>query len=319
MRNRVIVSIGLLGGLLVFSGCERCSGKLSPEAERAMNSGKYSMETSGERAEPTDAEQAASVGDSAKNERGGAVGAVAVETGNAAVETHLTDVRLALPAPLSHVPEQILHRKAYVVSFNIETLMPNWVAWKLTAEAVEGRVKRESFSFHEDPDVAPRYRVMPSDYSRSGYDRGHMCPAGDNKWSSQAMEESFLMTNICPQLHSLNAGDWNNLEMQCRDWAREYGEIYIVCGPIVSKTSNRKIGRQRRITVPTGFFKVILCMKGTPKAIGFVFKNEGGRRSKSEYMNTVDDVERITGMDFFPALPDSIEDRVEAEANLKDW
>lgn len=282
MRNRYLVSILLLGSLIGSPLFERCSDRLVREAEKAIVRGIYSMNTPEIRPEPV-------------------------------------DVQLALPAPLSHVPEQILRRKAYVLSFNTETLLPNWVAWRLTAEAVDGHVKRESVSFHEDFNVAPRYRVMPSDYSRSGYDRGHMCPAGDNKWSLQAMEESFLMTNICPQLHSLNAGDWNNLEIQCRAWAREYGEIYIVCGPIVSKKSRKKIGRQRRITVPTGFFKVILCMKGTPKAIGFIFKNMGGRRSKSEYMNTVDDVERITGMDFFPALPDSIENRMEAEACLEDW
>ena len=196
MRNRYLVSILLLGSLIGSPLFERCSDRLVREAEKAIVRGIYSMNTPEIRPEPV-------------------------------------DVQLALPAPLSHVPEQILRRKAYVLSFNTETLLPNWVAWRLTAEAVDGHVKRESVSFHEDFNVAPRYRVIPSDYSRSGYDRGHMCPAGDNKWSFQAMEESFLMTNICPQLHSLNAGDWNNLEIQCRAWAREYGEIYIVCGPIV--------------------------------------------------------------------------------------
>lgn len=319
MKNRFIVLILLSGSLLGFSGCERCSGKLSPEAERAMNSGRYSVETAGERAETAEGEQTAPGVGPVETEDGGAAGTEVGEHKETATETDYVGVRPALPARLSDVPEQILHRKAYVASFNTETLMPNWVAWKLTAERADGHVKRESFSFHEDPDVDSRFRVLPSDYSRSGYDRGHMCPAGDNKWSPRAMEESFLMTNICPQLHSLNAGDWNNLEIQCRAWAREYGGIYIVCGPIVSETAGRKIGRQHRITVPAGFFKVILCMKGRPKAIGFIFKNESGRRSKREYVNTVDDVERITGMDFFPALPDSIENRVEAEANLKDW
>ncbi|MGI6242539.1 MAG: DNA/RNA non-specific endonuclease [Prevotella sp.] len=318
MRRFFIVSMVLLGGVLGLSGCQRCSGKLSPEAERAMNSGKYSMEPSLQKSETRGAKPIV-IGDSAKKEDSGRTETDSVNVEVAEVQEVLAIEHLAVPVRVSNVPEQILRRKAYVSSFNTETLMPNWVAWKLTAEETNGRVQRSSFSFQEDLDVAPRYRVMPSDYSRSGYDRGHMCPAGDNRWDSRAMEESFLMTNICPQLHSLNSGAWNNLEIQCRDWAREYGEIYIVCGPIVSKNNNRKIGRKRRITVPSAFFKVILCMKGTPKAIGFVFRNEESHRSKSDYMNTVDDVERITGLNFFAALPDSIEDRVEATANLEDW
>ena len=152
----------------------------------------------------------------------------------------------------------------------------------------------------------------------SGYDRGHMCPAGDNKWDRQALRETFLFTNCCPQLHSLNSGDWNDLEIQCREWARRYGDIYIVCGPVFMNRQHRTIGKNR-VVVPEAFFKVVLCMNGTPRAVGFIYRNEGGRHKMMSYVNSVDEVERITGFDFFAALPDNIERRVEANADFRNF
>ena len=110
---------------------------------------------------------------------------------------------LELPARLTSVPEQILRRTGYTVSYNSNRRVPNWVAWCLTAERLTGNSKRSDAKFHEDTDV-PEPRAVDFDYVRSGYDRGHMCPAGDNKWSAQAMDESFLFTNICPQAPQLN-------------------------------------------------------------------------------------------------------------------
>ena len=108
------------------------------------------------------------------------------------------------------------------------------------------------------------------------------------------------------------------MEQQCRSWAKEYGDIYIVCGPIFYKGKHKTIG-SNKVAVPDAFFKVVLCMQGTPKAIGFVYKNVEGNRPKDSYVNTVDEVERITGFDFFPALPDRVENKVEAARNWNDW
>ncbi len=222
-------------------------------------------------------------------------------------------------APLSDRPEQLLRRQAYICSFNSKTLLPNWVGWRLTKAHTYGPVKRKDVQFQPDEDVDERCRVTTFDYQRSGLDRGHMCPAGDNRWSQEAMQQCFLMTNICPQDRTLNAGDWEDMESQCREWANKYGEIYIVCGPILSKNTNRRIGRQHRVTVPDGFFKVVLCLKGTPKAIGFIFENTDKSHPRSYYVKTVDQVERATGLDFFPNLADQIERRVEADADLSQW
>jgi len=214
-------------------------------------------------------------------------------------------------------PDQILTKYAYVTSYNKETKCPNWVAWHLTADHADGDVQRPNNAFHAD-EAVPQPRVEWYDYKGSGWSRGHMCPAGDNKWSETAMYESFLMTNIVPQDRGLNSGDWNELELNCRAWAREYGDIYIVCGPLPYAKPWDVIG-EREICVPRALFKVVLCLRGKPKAIGFVYKNIPQDNPKSSYVNSVRQVERLTGIDFFPSLPDAIEDAVETEVNLEDW
>ena len=214
--------------------------------------------------------------------------------------------------------EILLTRVGYVTSYNMANKQPNWVGWRLTGDHVTGPFLRKGIKFHEDMEV-PEPRATDADYRSSGYDRGHMCPSGDNKWSQEAQEQSFLFTNICPQIHGLNAGDWNEMEQQCRKWAEQEGEIYIVCGPIFyGSATHKKIGKNK-IPVPEAFFKVVLSMKDTPKAIGFIYKNQSGNRPKGDYVNTVDQVERITGIDFFPSLPDDVENKVEAKANIDDW
>lgn len=229
------------------------------------------------------------------------------------------DLTFAMPTTPQGTPEQILRNEAYVSSYNYKTLLPNWVAWHLTADHAQGSVQRKGIGFTPDDRVPEQYRVTTYDYMRSGYDRGHMCPAGDNKWSLEAMQQCFLMTNMCPQDHGLNIGDWNEMENQCRRWAKEYGDIYIVCGPILYKGNHKRIGQDHKVTVPEAFFKVVLCMNGTPKGIGFIYRNTDGNRPKGDYVNSIDQVERITGLDFFPTLPDNIENKVEAEADLEDW
>lgn len=223
------------------------------------------------------------------------------------------------PAPLKKVPEQILHRKGYTVSYNKDLKIPNWVAWELTPEKLVERESRTD-KFLPDPDLPESEAVTTNDYKGAGMDRGHLCPAGDNRWHWKAMQESFYMTNICPQNHNLNRGDWKELEEACRQWAQKEGKIYIVCGPILYNQKHRTIGKQHRIVVPEAFFKVILCTNShPPKAIAFIYKNASGNHPLDSYVNSVDEVERITGIDFFPALPDEVEDKVEAAYDLEQW
>lgn len=225
---------------------------------------------------------------------------------------------LEIPAPIKGSNEIVLKRVGYTVSYNVQTRQPNWVAWKLTAQRTKGNAERKDYMFTDDEDV-PAPRAEDSDYRSSGYDRGHMCPAGDNKWRAEAMRQSFLFSNICPQAPSLNRGDWNEMELACRRWAKRYGSVYVVCGPVFYKKARRKTIGRNKVAVPDAFFKVLLCMEDTPKAIGFLYKNTDGNRPMGDYVNTVDEVERITGYDFFPSLTDDVEKRVEVECNLDDW
>ena len=228
---------------------------------------------------------------------------------------------LEIPINSADVPEIILERKGYTVSFNPELNTPNWVAWKLTSERLTENESR-SRHFYPDPDIPNGNAVETKDYSNSGWDRGHMCPAADNKWDRQAMKESFYMTNICPQHHNLNRGDWKELEDKSRYWVNEFGPIYIACGPIFYNNTNPVyIGNEHKIRVPEAFFKVILASvnTGNPKAIGFIYKNSTGNKKLDAYVNSIDQVERITGFDFFSNLPDNIENEIEHTYSLDLW
>lgn len=210
-----------------------------------------------------------------------------------------------------------LQREGYISAYCPENRIPLWVAWNLTKQHTDGPYKREGNKFTADTDV-PAPRAEHQDYVNSGYDRGHMCPSADCRWSQNAQEQSFLLTNICPQLHNLNGGDWKELEDRCRTWALQYGSIYIVCGPLLMNKKHKTIGKNK-VVVPEAFFKVVLRLGDQPAAIGFIYRNERTNKTMSSYVNSVDEVERITGLDFFSALPDNIEKKVEAKADLNEW
>ena len=221
--------------------------------------------------------------------------------------THL----LEIPMIQSSTGGQILKRKGYTLSYNADYKTPQWVAWELTKKETKGKEGRTN-KFLPDPDVRGA-KAYTGDYTKSGYDRGHMAPAADMKWNKQAMEESFYMSNICPQNPNLNRGDWNDLEEKSRQWAKKYGAVYIACGPIYDTKRPKRIGNNK-VAVPHAFYKVILINdKKNPQAIGFIFPNSAGHKPLKKYMVTVDSVEKRTDIDFFPALPDEIENRIEAE------
>ena len=223
---------------------------------------------------------------------------------------------LEIPVAPKNLSQTIKQRTSYTVSYNHDTREPNWVAWVLTAEHASGKVQRMDFA---DDDDMPAPKGTLADYYNSGFDRGHMCPAGDNKWSEKAMQDCFLITNMCPQDGGLNRGVWNSIEQQCRSWAKEYGKVYVVCGPVYLNKQHRKLGKNK-VVVPDAFFKVVLCMEGKPKAIGFICRNQTQKgKKKTDFVNSVDEVERITGYDFFSKLPDGIEKKVEAHADINEW
>ena len=225
-------------------------------------------------------------------------------------------IEIEYASSLTDRPEQIIEHTAYTVSFNSEWQLPNWVGYELTADETFGDVPR-SKKFTTDPMVIGRCATT-NDYTRSGYDRGHMAPAADMKWSQTAMDESFYTTNICPQNKNLNKGDWNDLEELARDWAREYGSVYIVCGPVV-KPNCKTIG-ENNVAVPEAFFKVFLRKDGNSwKSIGFYFENKSGSRDLKTYVLSVNDIEKRIGIDFFHLLPNDVQESVESQNSPMQW
>lgn len=230
-------------------------------------------------------------------------------------EPRLNKALMELPAIKSS--DVVLVYNGFVVNYNTKRLIPNWVAYELTAEEVAGDVPRAK-GFSMDLDYKDR-QAMREDYSNTGWDKGHMAPAGDMKWSQTAMTESFYLTNICPQNHDLNGKDWHTLEKYVRDWAVQYGSVWVVCGPYVYANTYGTIG-ERKVTVPDGFFKAILRQEGkTYKAIAFVFDNNSNRQPVKNAVVSVNDVEALVGYDLFPNLDDRIEEGVEAQAVWDEW
>ncbi len=223
-----------------------------------------------------------------------------------------------LQTPISLIPrqEQIIHHTGYIVSYNKDLKLPNWVSYELTREETKGKEKRSN-RFITDP-LVKGLIATNADYARSGYDKGHMAPAADMKWSPQAMEASFYFSNICPQHPQLNRRGWKKLEEKIRDWAIADSAIIIICGPIITKQP-KTIGKNK-VAVPQQFFKVVLSPFAKPmRAIGFLFNNRQAVEPLSTYAVTIDSIERLTNMDFFAPLPDEIENKIETEANYFQW
>ncbi len=233
--------------------------------------------------------------------------------------------KLEIPVLEKGVPSQIIEYTGFAVSYNNSTRLPNWVAYELTATEVAGDLPRKD-KFRPDPSAfGPQ--ANKDDYRNSGWDRGHMAPAADMKWNTDAMDESCFFTNICPQNPQLNGGDWKELEEQCRKWAQKHGNLYITCGPIILDNEHGTIGANE-VIIPDKFYKVVLArINGEYRGAGFIFHNSPLRKSKisgkppvnrplESYLVPIDEVEAITGIDFFPALPADTQNRVESAKEM---
>lgn len=220
---------------------------------------------------------------------------------------------LKVVAP-GNIDEQIVDYTGFTVSFNESLRIPNYVTYELTASETDGEETRMR-KFLQDPNVAgcPEHK----DYTNSGYDRGHMAPAADMKWSKDAMRDCFYLTNICPQNQKLNREAWQALEEKTRAWAVRDGKLIVIVGPIVSNHPQRLASG---IAIPEGFFKVLLATNVEPmRAIAFIYKNQSGQKNMSQQAVSIDSVEEITGLDFFSSLPDEKETPLEKSCNFNAW
>ncbi|QOI98914.1 MAG: DNA/RNA non-specific endonuclease [Flammeovirgaceae bacterium] len=226
------------------------------------------------------------------------------------------DNHLGLEIPLLQPDEQLIEHTGFKLVYNENHEQANWVAYELTLEETRRGVER-SDKFLPDQKVSTG-TATPEDYKGSGYDRGHLAPAADMSWSAQAMKESFYFSNISPQVPAFNRGIWKRLEEQVRTWAQQDTAAFIVTGPVLSD-SLPVIG-PNQVSVPAYFYKALLVYRyQNQKAIAFIVPNKKSGLPLKHFAVTVDSLEHITGIDFFPALPDVIESKLESELCLPCW
>lgn len=230
------------------------------------------------------------------------------------------DEAFAFPQHELTADELIVYHSAYTVCYNTKHKLPRWVAYRLEASELEGSMERIN-RFAPDPKV-PGGTALPSDYTGTGYDRGHLAAAADFGFDRQAYEETFLMSNIAPQTPALNRGTWRLLEEATRRWARREQALYIVTGPILQEPMKR-IGRRNRVSVPPAFFKVILDMtEPEVKALAFIMPNTDElSQNFMDYLVTIEQVEQQTGLNFFPCLDQHPELRqfLETQLHADSW
>ena len=214
--------------------------------------------------------------------------------------------------------DEILTFVGFTLEYAEKYEQAKWVAYKLTSKMVDNEGEKRTNNFHKETEVSTG-SATPDDYKKSGYDKGHLCPAGDMGWSEETMRESFSMANMSPQLPAFNRGIWKYLETDVRAWTKKENELYIVTGGVL-KGDLKTIGNKNKIAVPEYYYKVILDIYPPEyKAIAFVLPNEGSKQSVFEYAVTIDSVEHLTGINFFPALPDSLESNLESHFNVDLW
>ena len=210
----------------------------------------------------------------------------------------------------------IIWHIGYSLAYDENYKLAKWVAYELTLEETKGTFARND-KFKPDPLITKNSASLV-DYKKSGYDRGHLAPAADMKWSLDAMKESFFLSNMCPQDKSFNRGIWKKLEEQVRDWAIENKSVYIATGPLLEQ-GLPTIG-PNKIPIPKAFYKVILdYTQPDIKAIGFVVPNQGSSLPIASFALPIDSIEQLTHINFFEKLPDDIENRIEQSVCNQCW
>lgn len=219
--------------------------------------------------------------------------------------------------PTYSTTDAVIERPYYTIRYNEEHEQAMWVAYKLVADSLAKPTFERKDDFREDPRVRTGSATL-SDYRGSGYDRGHLAPAADFSYDEFALSQSFYMSNMSPQDPSFNRGIWKKLEDQVRDWAKANNAIYVVTGPILNKKF-KTIGKNE-VSVPEYYYKIVLDMeKPEVKAIAFLMKNEKSSADLSTFVVTIDEIEKLTQLDFFPSIPDELENALEATKQPAKW
>lgn len=231
--------------------------------------------------------------------------------------------------PTSKKNITVLEHSAMIIGYSCEEKLPAWVYHVITPEILNGNVGRTN-NFRADPKVSCIVGGH-SDYTKAtiengkkkyvnyGYDRGHLAPSADFKWSKIALSESFYFTNITPQRPDFNRIYWSNLEDKIRKSLDHtpYNH-YVVTGPVLYDYTG-VTGGPNDISVPKYFFKAIVRLGNNPSGIGFIMPNENCEKGLSQYVVSIDSIEKLTGLDLFPSIHKSIQDKIESQSNYNEW
>jgi endonuclease G len=234
------------------------------------------------------------------------------------VSVYLRWDRLEMGYPNTPITDTILHYTGFDIGYNEKYEQPSWVVYVLTREEVlSGKVNRKD-NFRPDTSLRTGSADL-SDYRGSGYDRGHLAPAADMKWSERAMDESFLLSNMSPQDPAFNRGIWRLLEEKVREWALEEDSIFVITGPVLDHIT--KFIGPNEVGVPDSYFKVLVDLSPPDfSMVAFLIPNHGSEGDLSRFMLTVDSLEKLTGYDFFAFAPDQeMVDLLEAQVLSDKW
>ncbi|MFV8327600.1 DNA/RNA non-specific endonuclease [Flavobacterium sp. ZS1P14] len=281
-NNTCLNSVIILFGLLLFSSCKKNAAVIDAVGNQ-IESSQYGLE-----------------GNQSHSEAAGGYGDT-VQTFD------------FLPCSAAN---QIVKHEYYTLSYNEKYEQAEWVAYELKESYLKNNNFKRPF-FIEDPKVKTGSADWRN-YKNSGYDKGHLCPAGDMEFAFNAYNDTFFTSNISPQLHDFNSGVWNRLEQKVRYWAVKYNGIYVITGGVL-EPSLKTIGKEG-VSVPKYFYKVLLdTSEGKFKMIAFLVPNAESNKLLYDFVVSVDRVEKLTGIDFFPKLEDRIEDQLEKNSNYKNW
>lgn len=213
---------------------------------------------------------------------------------------------------------QIIQHEFYSLSYSESHEQAEWVAYELKSDYITSTNLKRPY-FNQDPKVTSQSADWKN-YKNSGYDKGHLVPAGDMKFSESAYEDTFFTSNAAPQLSTFNNGVWNRLEQKVRYWANKYNDIYVITGGVL-ESELRTIGHEE-VAVPNYFYKVLLDVDNESKEvkmIAFLVPHEASSQPLYEFVVSVDELEQLTGINFFPNLPDAIEINLESKSDYKSW
>lgn len=212
--------------------------------------------------------------------------------------------------------DEIVMHSAMVLSYNEDHEQPNWVMHIVPKDVITGTVTRTN-DFRMDPKVSTKSADV-GDYWDSGYDRGHLAPSADFRWSKKALSESYYYSNMSPQHPELNRNSWNSLEIQIREWVIDHGELVVITGPILRDGLPKTQQGSYRLSIPEAYFKIVVDMNPEqPKALAFLFPNQNVPYQLSKYLVSIDSIEAITGIDFFASVSNA--EIFESQSDLKLW